>query len=81
MAALFGYGNEAEFEKQIEQDNSGHLRNPNHLVKSDDDRCAFLIVAVSHNFGFVCYVSCFLLVWSITNKISYVSTIVNMSGL
>ncbi|TYI93273.1 hypothetical protein E1A91_D02G125900v1 [Gossypium mustelinum] len=38
MAALFGYGDEAEFEKQIEQDNSGHLRNPNHLVKSDDDR-------------------------------------------
>ncbi|XP_039000202.1 zinc finger CCCH domain-containing protein 5-like [Hibiscus syriacus] len=38
MAALFGYADEAEFEIQIEQGNSGHSRNPNRKGKSDDDR-------------------------------------------
>ncbi|GMI78598.1 hypothetical protein HRI_001529100 [Hibiscus trionum] len=38
MAALFGYTDEVEFEKQIEQENSGHSRNPDRKGKSDDDR-------------------------------------------
>ncbi|XVE91021.1 hypothetical protein DITRI_Ditri20bG0122600 [Diplodiscus trichospermus] len=41
MAALFGYADEAGFEKQIEQEHSGHPRNPSWGVNSDDDRHHF----------------------------------------
>ncbi|XWS20688.1 hypothetical protein CRYUN_Cryun31cG0124300 [Craigia yunnanensis] len=38
MAALFGYADEAGFEKQIEQEHSGHSRNHSRRVKSDEER-------------------------------------------
>ncbi|KAK9033034.1 hypothetical protein V6N11_018072 [Hibiscus sabdariffa] len=38
MVALFGYADEAEFEKPIEQENSGHSRNPIRKGRPDDDR-------------------------------------------
>ncbi|OMO82729.1 Zinc finger, CCCH-type [Corchorus olitorius] len=38
MAALFGYSDEAGFEKQIEQENSGPSRDSSRMVKSDAER-------------------------------------------
>lgn len=72
MAALFGYSDEAGFEKQIEEEHSRHSRNPSRRVKSDDDRYAFLILVTTNNCHFVFgYYLCFVLVLSVTNKKSY----------
>ncbi|EOY25726.1 Zinc finger C-x8-C-x5-C-x3-H type family protein isoform 3 [Theobroma cacao] len=38
MGALFGYSDEAGFEKQIEQEHSGQSRNRSRVIKSDADR-------------------------------------------
>ncbi|XP_022741266.1 protein CLT1, chloroplastic-like [Durio zibethinus] len=60
MVALFGYADEAGFEKQIEQEHSGHSRNPSWMVKSNDDSTNHSLKEVGIFWSLLMIVSFFL---------------------